>query len=244
MARSPRPAPKASAPKAAAPYHHGNLREALLEAGLALLTEHGPEALGLRELARHAGVSRTAPYRHFDSKESLIAAIASQGFDELRRHLDDARQREGDDLERWFLEAGRQYLRFAFAHSAHYKVMFGDKFRYEPTAHADLHAAGEGAFGSLVNMVIAGQAGGLIRAGHPVAVSVATWSQLHGYAVLVLHNRLDFLGFDQASLDALTEQTVQDALAVIRLPASASAPVSSGKTDSAGKTRKSPARRS
>ncbi len=239
MARSPRPATTPSTRKTAAPYHHGNLREALLEAGLALLTEHGPEALGLRELARHAGVSRTAPYRHFDSKESLIAAIACQGFGELRSYLEEARRREGDDLERWFLEAARQYLRFAFTHSAHYKVMFGDKFRYTPTVHADLHAAGEGAFGSLVNLVVAGQAGGLIRAGNPVAVSVSAWSQLHGYAVLVVHNRLDFLGLDQKSVDALTEQIAHDSLAVIRMPASTASRETTRRTGAARNSRAS-----
>lgn len=217
MARSKTAAP-ATAAKPVAAYHHGNLREALLEAGLELLDKHGPEALGLRELARHVGVSRTAPYRHFESKEALIAAIAAQGFGMLIGYMEDARRREGHDIERWFLECGRQYLRFAFAHPAHYKVMFGDKFRYEPTAHAEVHAAGERAFTALVNLVAAAQQGGLVRAGNPVAVSIPVWAQLHGFVGLQVHDRLEFLGLDRKALEALVEQTVHDALAAVRAP--------------------------
>ena len=67
----------------AKPYHHGNLREALLEAAIRLIAEVGPTAFTLREVARRAGVSHNAPYRHFHDREDLMAAVAAQGFREL-----------------------------------------------------------------------------------------------------------------------------------------------------------------
>src|SRR5258706_5257703 len=71
---------KAAAP---APYHHGDLRNALVREGRGLLEEHGVAELSLREVARRAGVSVAAPSRHFDGKEDLLSAIASDGFSEL-----------------------------------------------------------------------------------------------------------------------------------------------------------------
>ncbi|MFN9390331.1 MAG: TetR/AcrR family transcriptional regulator, partial [Betaproteobacteria bacterium] len=160
-----------------APYHHGNLREALLEAGLELLRRDSAESLGLRELARQAGVSRTAPYRHFESKEALIAAIAEQGFLRLQAYQDEARRRHPDDVEAWFLEGARQYIRFAVDHPEHLKVMFGPYISHTPdqTDHP-LYAVGNATFGKLVELVVSAQKAGLVRAGDPVEVSVSVWS--------------------------------------------------------------------
>lgn len=208
-----------------APYHHGNLREALLDAGLELLREHGAESLGLRELARQAGVSRTAPYRHFESKEALIAAIAEQGFLRLQVYLDEARRRHPDDVEAWFLEGGRQYIRFAVDHPEHLKVMFGPYITHAPgSGEHRLHGVGSATFGKLVELVVTAQQAGLVRAGDPVAVSVSVWSLLHGFAMLLVHNRLDFLQLEPERLAALTEQAAHDALSAVRVP-SAAAPV-------------------
>jgi AcrR family transcriptional regulator len=220
MSPARKTAPSPAAPPVAgepAPYHHGNLREALLEAGLVLLRERGAEALGLRELARQAGVSRTAPYRHFESKEALIAAIAEQGFLRLQSYLDGAKRRHPDDVERWFLEAGQQYIRFAVDHPEHLKVMFGPYISYDP-ARADhpLHSVGKATFGRLVELVMVAQQAGLVRAGDPVAISVSVWSLVHGFAMLLVHNRLDFLELEPARLTAMTEQVAHDALAAVR----------------------------
>ena len=69
------------------PYHHGNLKHALLEASLGLIREIGPRAFTLREVARRAGVSHNAPYRHFRNKEELLAAVAAEGFDRLTESM-------------------------------------------------------------------------------------------------------------------------------------------------------------
>ena len=201
----------------AAPYHHGNLREALLEAGLALLREHGAESLGLRELARKAGVSRTAPYRHFESKKALVAAIAEQGFLKLQAYQDEAKRTHPTDVELWFLESARQYIRFAVDHPEHLKVMFGPRNMHAP-GHSDLpsHAVGKATFARLVDLVTAAQVAGLVRVGDPVEISVSVWSVLHGFSMLLVHGRLSALGLGPARLEALTEQAARDALAAVR----------------------------
>ncbi|MEO8040253.1 MAG: TetR/AcrR family transcriptional regulator [Betaproteobacteria bacterium] len=198
------------------PYHHGNLKAALLAAGLKLLKDQGAEALGLRELARQAGVSRTAPYRHFDSKDALIAAIAEEGFVKLKSILDETRRVHEGDAEAWFVEGARQYIRFATTYAEHFKVMFGDYVKYEPEKHASLHVAANAAFQTLVDLVTACQQSRLIKEGDPVAWSIVTWSTLHGFSVLLVHKRLKFVDDDPESLAAMSELVARSSLETIR----------------------------
>src|SRR4051812_36803257 len=96
-------------------YHHGNLRPALLRAASKTLEKEGAGALSLRDLARRAGVSHNAPYRHFRDRDSLLAAIATEGF----RQLGDAlRGRAGKEM-------GAAYVRFALEHPQQFRLMFG-----------------------------------------------------------------------------------------------------------------------
>src|ERR1700746_1786308 len=96
----------------AKPYHHGNLREALLGAAIRLIAEIGPSAFTLREVARRAGVSHNAPYRHFHDKDDLLAAVASQGYGELTEAMLQAAHRYFNPLDR-LKHAGLAYIAFA-----------------------------------------------------------------------------------------------------------------------------------
>ena len=109
--------------QARASYHHGNLRQALIEAALALATRHGPERVSVREAARLAGVSSGAPFRHFPSRRALMTAVAEQATEhlqvEVRRSI---RPRDRSGHQR--LQAlGRGYLRWAEAHPAHFRIV-------------------------------------------------------------------------------------------------------------------------
>src|SRR5215212_2095178 len=139
--------------KPANAYQHGNLREALVQAGLKLLTEGGVQGLSLRAAAQLAGVSHAAPYRHFKDKDGLVAAIAEEGFHlltaSMRRELARAAEQErvaSADLR--LLALGKGYLRFAIQHPAYLQVIFGGILAPEP-ATAELRAAGEEAFNEL-----------------------------------------------------------------------------------------------
>src|SRR5215467_6813704 len=93
------------------PYHHGNLREALLKAALRLISEVGPTAFTLREVARRAGVSHNAPYRHFRDRDELMAAVSTQGYSELTRAMLEAVERETGAIAR-LKRAGLAYVNF------------------------------------------------------------------------------------------------------------------------------------
>ena len=94
------------------PYHHGHLEETLLETAIQLIGEVGPAGFTLREVARRAGVSHNAPYRHFADREKLLAAVAAQGFRELTQAMRDATQGQAEPLDRLKV-AGLAYIEFA-----------------------------------------------------------------------------------------------------------------------------------
>jgi AcrR family transcriptional regulator len=105
------------------PYHHGDLRAALIEAAAAEIERHGYESLSLRELAASLGVSRAAPYRHFVDRRALLSALAERGFAELRRIHLEADAGKGLPAER-LAAAGRGYLAFAAAKPGLFRLMF------------------------------------------------------------------------------------------------------------------------
>src|SRR6202167_2384133 len=108
-----------------APYHHGNLRAALIDAGLKLIEEKGVRALTLREIGVRVGVSRMAAYRHFQDKADLLAAIREVGFSQFADALEGARQSAPEDPAARLQAMALAYVRFAAEHRVHYEVMFG-----------------------------------------------------------------------------------------------------------------------
>lgn len=110
-------------PGARKSYHHGNLREALVEAALRLIEEKGPLGFTMAEAARLVGVSPAAPYRHFRGRENLIAEVARQGFETFADRLERAFEAGPSPLAA-FTAAGRAYLDFALSHPGHYVAMF------------------------------------------------------------------------------------------------------------------------
>lgn len=157
-------------------YHHGDLRRALLSAAVATISETGPAAVSLRELARRAGVSHAAPQHHFGDKAGLLTAVAQEGFELLAGALAAA----GGDL----LEVGVAYVSFATGHPAHFQVMF------QPALyHADdpaLAAARSRARSALD----AGLRALPQPSGDPATAAVAAWSIVHGFATLWLSGAL------------------------------------------------------
>ena len=171
------------------PYHHGNLREALLESAIGLIAEVGPAGFTLRELARRAGVSHNAPYRHFRDRDALMAAVATQGFRELTRAMRRASNGKSGALERLKL-AGLAYIAFALRRPEHFTVMFD-----APTAvktHPDSAEAAQEAFGALVNFVKNCQEEGRLSPGDPQEFALLAWSMVHGVAKLAITGRLPY----------------------------------------------------
>lgn len=166
-------------------YHHGNLRVALVEAGLQLVEETGIEALTLREAARQAGVSQTAPYRHFADKEALLAAVAAAGFKELQRALSEAAAGiEG--ANRRLQRLGRTYVHFALDHPGLFRLMFGAGIG-DKQSYPLLQQAAQAAYALLEDVMRA-----YLGCSHDTpAATVAAWSLVHGLASLLLDQQFD-----------------------------------------------------
>jgi AcrR family transcriptional regulator len=165
------------------------LRQALIDGAIALIAEQDVSSLSLREVARRVGVSHAAPYRHFQDKESLLAAVAEEGFIGLTEAMNQGiEQASNDPLKR--LEAtGVAYVLFAIAHPSHYRVMFGN-FRGEQVPHPERAQAGWQAFQVLLDRIEAGQAAEVVRAGDAMQLAWVAWSMVHGVAMLLIDGRL------------------------------------------------------
>lgn len=169
------------------PYHHGNLREALLEASIQLVGEVGPTAFTLREVARRAGVSHNAPYRHFQDKNALLAAVAAQGFDELTEAMTQAAGQHLDSRDR-LKHAGLAYITFALRRPEHFTVMFDAPSSQE--THPEAAIASKRAFSVLLDLVQACQDKKPSSSQDPLPFALLAWSMVHGIAKLATTGRL------------------------------------------------------
>jgi len=171
------------------PYHHGNLREELLDAAIRLIAEVGPTAFTLREIARRAGVSHNAPYRHFRDKDDVIAAVATQGYRELNTAMLEAAKPETDPIRR-LKSAGSAYIAFALRRPEHFTVMFDAPISRHTNPEAA--EAGERAFGTLVSLVKNCQEAEQLPPGDTQELSLLAWSMVHGIAKLAITGRLPY----------------------------------------------------
>jgi len=182
------------------PYHHGNLRLALLEQAERTLADGGE--LSLRELARQIGVSHAAPRRHFPDKQALLDALAEDGFERLGDALRDALGKAGDDFEARMLAFARAYAGFAVDHAALLELMFAGKHR--PDAAESLRQAADRAFEASLALFVEGQATGDVVAGDPERIGMVAFGTVHGLAALANSQMLD-----RAALDDLLAAAVE-----------------------------------
>lgn len=150
-------------------YHHGELRPALLRAAARVLEQDGPAALSLRELARRAGVSHSAPYRHFADREALLAALAAEGFALLGEALARSSGRQ----------MGEAYVDFALEHPQRFRLMFGGHLRF--SRHRALAAVAARPYRALLDAFRAQPS-----IADPEKAAAAAWSLVHGLAHLLL----------------------------------------------------------
>ena len=160
------------------PYHHGNLREALLQAAEAALEARGASLLSLRELSREVGVSHTSPRRHFADKRALLDALARGGFQRLDATLAQAATGRGRGLSGQLTRLAQAYVDFALKHPALWALMFDAKHRVG--APRDLLEASDAAFSHTPSILRAGQAAGEIVPGDPARLSLTLSAALQG----------------------------------------------------------------
>ena len=182
-------------------YHHGDLRTALVRAGLELLRKGGVEALSLRAVARRVGVSQTAPYSHFQDKRMLVAAVAAEGFRRFRAHLEKATAKSAD-AEQAMQSLAQSYVNFACQEPALFQLMFGSWAPLEGTRSTELEEAGAASF-AVLRRAVARRLGVDDADPRAMEVALAALSMVHGLAHLLLDGKVSpgMLGkSDRASL--------------------------------------------
>ena len=197
-------APRRGRPRRRGTYHHGDLREALLDAAERSLDRQGVPGLSLRAIARDAGVTHSAAYHHFADRASLLRAVAGRGFDRLRDALDAATA--GAEAPLAFLEMGVAYVRFAARHPGLFRLMFGAEVARGRARDDVLRVASEAAFAVLV--------GGARRI-DPDATeasvrrrAVAAWSLVHGLSGLLLDDQLAIAGLTLADHERVAREVL------------------------------------
>ncbi len=181
--------PSAARPgKRRQPYHHGDLRRALVREAVRTIEIEGVAGLTLRAVGRRLGVSRTALYRHFSDKSALLAAVGREGFRMLREELEAAVR--GDRDARMAFEAmGRAYVRFAVTHPSHYRVMFGG-FVEACESEPELVQEAGASFQVLVDAIASRQRDGVLHDDDPEQMARYVWAIVHGIAMLVIDGQL------------------------------------------------------
>ena len=164
------------------PYHHGNLRTALLEQAQETVRERGVEQLSLRDLARQVGVSHGAPRRHFADRQALLDALAQAGFERLGSALRAAVGAAGDGFEERLRAPAAAYIHFATEDADLLELMFAGKHR-DPTG--TLNDAAERAFAVMLELIGQGQASGALAPGDPERVGLVLFATIQGIAALV-----------------------------------------------------------
>ncbi|MGI9595306.1 MAG: TetR/AcrR family transcriptional regulator [Acidimicrobiales bacterium] len=167
-------------------YHHGNLRQALLDAVGEIVAEKGTGGVSLREAARRAGVSHGAPAHHFGDKLGLLTAFSARGFElfgtKMRAAADGA-----ETPEEKIVAVGLEYLRFAIEERAYFEVMFRDDMHDRTDSHHD--AVSKGAFSVVMEIADQLAKSGSGR-GDPMIIAIRAWSNVHGLATLWLDGAL------------------------------------------------------
>ncbi|MGB0951901.1 MAG: TetR/AcrR family transcriptional regulator [Planctomycetota bacterium] len=188
-------------------YHHGNLRQSLVDEAVRQLEASGVESLSLRKVAAGVGVSHTAPYRHFRNKDELLAAVAAEGFGALRICMEEAGSRETKAPAR-LIAIGVAYVTFAVQHPSHFRVMF----RLHPEAPEELQRLGQAAFQVMVETIEAGIQANQFREASLETLGLAAWTMVHGQASLLLDGLLRDPQMQQENLCKHAEQQARGIL--------------------------------
>jgi AcrR family transcriptional regulator len=172
-------------------YHHGDLKNALIQAGIEILAEEGVSGLTLRKAARRAGVSHSAPYAHFADKQKLIAAIASDGHKKIFEQFEAVQARYVDDPLCQFLHGAWAYVQFGLQSPDHYKITFSGAIQDEHS-HSEFIEYSQRNMQMLRTIVERCRSAGILSDGDfsSEIQAVSIWGLLHGVVLLIIQGQL------------------------------------------------------
>lgn len=174
-------------------YHHGNLRESLIEAAIEIIAERGRSEFTLRELAKRLGVTHAATYHHFKDKDDLLSTVAERGYKEMGEYLEEVSEKGDQNPIMKMRRMGAAYVRYAFENQAYFRVMFGQKFA-DINAYPEMEEAGKATKDMMEGLVRAGQQAGIYSQDHDVEELIAiSWATVHGLALLTINGYFDHL---------------------------------------------------
>ena len=183
-------------------YHHGDLKNALIQAGVEILAKEGVSGLSLRKVAQHAGVSHSAPYAHFPDKQSLIAAISTEGFNQLYAELEAAVSPYSKNPKKQLIEGARAYVRFAEKHTDTFKIMFSGVLEKEKDYPSFVEISSK-TFKLVVEVVQACQSAAILPAAPADLMAVSVWGQLHGIVSLALEGQVPHTILDRHNIQEI-----------------------------------------
>ena len=185
-------------------YHHGDLKNALIKAGVEILANDGVSGLSLRKVALKAGVSHAAPYSHFADKQALIAAISTEGFRQLYKRMSAVAEEFKIQPEKQLVEVAWAYVQFAMDDPDRFKVMFSGVLEKEKE-YTEFVAESQRNF-QLVKMIVeANQASGILRSGDSELTALSAWGIIHGFVMLLMEGQIPHSTLEKKSLRELVE---------------------------------------
>jgi AcrR family transcriptional regulator len=183
-------------------YHHGDLKNALIEAGAEILSKEGVSGLSLRKVASRAGVSHAAPYAHFTDKQALIAAISTEGYRRLYEKFVRVVEHYPRDPLRQFVEVAWTYVEFARSDPDYFKVTFSSVIEKEKDFSAFVEMTGKN-FRLLVDIVEKCQMARVLKPGPADMLAVSVWSLVHGFASLLIEGQISHTVLDRLAVREL-----------------------------------------
>jgi AcrR family transcriptional regulator len=180
-------------------YHHGDLKNALIEAGLAILESEGMEGLTLRQVAMRAGVSHAAPYAHFSDKQSLFAAISTEGFKHLYARIHRVVEANPNEPGIQLLEAAWVYVEYSIEKRSLFKLMFSGILQ-QAKQYPEFVFESRRNYNQVVDIVSRCQTAGLLRDGDSDLVAQGVWSTVHGFCCLLMEGQISHSILDRMPL--------------------------------------------
>ncbi|MCZ8157212.1 MAG: TetR/AcrR family transcriptional regulator [Leptospira sp.] len=189
-------------------YHHGDLKKALIAASLRLLEEEGYQSFSLRKVAKLAGVSQAAPYRHYKDQESLIADVACEGFVLLAEKLQKIRNKFKNSSLLQFRESGLAYVEFALRHPDLFQIMYGNQIQNH-SEYPTLRQSEDLPFQILLDIISETKKEGRLVAVDIQKTTIAAWTMVHGIAMLLLGKQVMFRSSNLKEAKQMTKELIE-----------------------------------